>query len=55
MNIPRLIADHAPARLVEIDNAIAKHCEAIQKLSAERVQVVMHTLIHSTSSEASNG
>jgi hypothetical protein len=45
MNIPRLLADHAPARLIEIDEAIAKHVRAIQLLSAERVQVAMHVLI----------
>lgn len=51
MNIPRLIADHAPTRLVEIDKAIAKHYEAIQKLSAERVQLSMHVLLRSISEE----
>lgn len=41
MNIPRLIADHAPVLLDEIDTRITALVQELRTLQAQRIQLVM--------------
>jgi hypothetical protein len=51
MNVRRMLSEHAPPRMLEIDAQIESCIALLQQLTQERQELSMHMILHRISPE----